>query len=148
MTIELDVQKATAVSPLPTDARFNLWVKTALRGEDDAMLTIRLVGEEESRELNARYRGKDGATNVLSFPADLPKEIGIALLGDIVICAPLVAQEAKVQAKPVMSHWAHLTIHGVLHLLGHDHEQKQEAELMESIEIGLLQSLDIRNPYA
>jgi len=119
-----------------------------LRGEDDAMLTIRLVGEEESRELNARYRGKDGATNVLSFPADLPKEIGIALLGDIVICAPLVAQEAKVQAKPVMSHWAHLTIHGVLHLLGHDHEQKQEAELMESIEIGLLQTLDIRNPYA
>lgn len=148
MTIELDVQNATVFSPLPGETQFKLWVESALRDKCDTELTIRLVDEEESRKLNARFRGKDEATNVLSFPAELPEVIEIALLGDIVICAPLVSEEARAQDKPLMAHWAHLTIHGILHLLGYDHQQAEEAELMESIEIGLLQSLEIPNPYA
>jgi probable rRNA maturation factor len=148
MTIELDVQNATVFSPLPGETQFRLWVESALRDKCHTALTIRLVDEEESRKLNARFRGKDEATNVLSFPAELPEVIEIALLGDIVICAPLVSEEARAQDKPLMAHWAHLTIHGILHLLGYDHQQAEEAELMESIEIGLLQSLEIPNPYA
>jgi probable rRNA maturation factor len=147
MTIEVDVQKATAFDPLPDDEQFNLWVNTAFEGEGDAELTLRLVDQEESRELNSRYRGKDKPTNVLSFPADLPPGLNLNLLGDIVICAPLVGEEAEAQQKSLHSHWAHLVIHGVLHLLGHDHQDELEAEKMESIEVELLASLGFGNPY-
>jgi probable rRNA maturation factor len=147
MTIEVDVQKATAFDPLPDDEQFNLWVNTAIEGEGDAELTLRLVDQEESRELNSRYRGKDKPTNVLSFPADLPPGLNLNLLGDIVICAPLVGEEAEAQQKSLHSHWAHLVIHGVLHLLGHDHQDELEAEKMESIEVELLASLGFGNPY-
>jgi probable rRNA maturation factor len=147
MTIEVDVQKATAFDPLPDDEQFNLWVNTAFEGEGDAELTLRLVDPEESRELNSRYRGKDKPTNVLSFPADLPPGLNLNLLGDIVICAPLVGEEAEAQQKSLHSHWAHLVIHGVLHLLGHDHQDELEAEKMESIEVELLASLGFGNPY-
>jgi len=147
MTIEVDVQQATAFSPLPAHGEFTLWVSAALQDKKDAELTVRLVDEEESRELNHRFRGKDMPTNVLSFPAELPPDIDIPLLGDIVICAPLVQQEAATQNKPVKSHWAHLVIHGVLHLLGYDHQQEQEAEVMEAIEVDVLSSLGYANPY-
>jgi probable rRNA maturation factor len=147
MTIEVDVQKATAFDPLPDNAQFSLWVKTAIKGEGNAELTLRLVDQEESRELNSRYRGKDKPTNVLSFPADLPPGLNLNLLGDIVICAPLVGEEAEAQQKSLHSHWAHLVIHGVLHLLGHDHQDELEAEKMESIEVELLASLGFGNPY-
>jgi probable rRNA maturation factor len=113
----------------------------------DAELTVRLVDEAESQELNSRYRGKDAPTNVLSFPAELPPGTGIPLLGDIVICAPLVQIEAMAQNKPVRAHWAHLVIHGVLHLIGHDHQGEQEAEAMEALEVDLLFSLGYDNPY-
>ena len=146
--IELDVQRATSWEPLPTDEQFGLWVRTALRERTPAELAIRIVDCEESRRLNRQYSGKDAPTNVLSFPADLPKDIGLNLLGDILICAPQVAEEALAQGKPELAHWAHLTIHGVLHLLGHDHHQAAEAEVMEGIEIALLESLGIPNPYA
>lgn len=145
--IELEVQRATRWQPLPGDAEFELWVRTALRGLEAAELTIRIVDREESREFNRRYRGKDAPTNVLSFPADLPAEVGINLLGDILICAPLVGEEAREQGKAEQAHWAHLTIHGVLHLLGHDHQEAADAEVMEGIEIALLESLGIANPY-
>lgn len=145
--IELEVQRATRWQPLPSDAQFKLWVRTALRGLEAAELTIRIVDREESREFNRRYRGKDAPTNVLSFPADLPAEVEVNLLGDILICAPLVAEEAREQGKAEQAHWAHLTIHGVLHLLGHDHQEVVDAELMEGIEIALLESLGIANPY-
>ena len=148
MTIDVDVQKATSFDPLPGDAQFSLWVETALREMGDTELTLRLVDSEESRELNLRYRGKDKPTNVLSFPANLPPELGLHLLGDIVICAPLVCEEAEAQKKSLQSHWAHLVIHGVLHLLGHDHQGEQEAVRMETIEVDLLASLGFRNPYA
>lgn len=147
MTIEVDVQHATVFQPLPGNQEFNLWVSTALQENDDAALTLRLVDEAESRELNFRYRRKDAPTNVLSFPAGLPPGIDVPLLGDIVICAPLVHIEAMAQNKPVQAHWAHLVIHGVLHLLGHDHQDEQEAREMEAIEVDLLFSLGFPNPY-
>jgi probable rRNA maturation factor len=147
VTIELEIQNVTSFRPVPGDEQFRLWVEAALRGATEAVLTLRLVDDGESRKLNERYRGKNRPTNVLSFPADLPEELGIPLLGDIVICAPLVGAEAEAQQKPVQSHWAHLTIHGVLHLLGYDHQEKKAAEEMEALEADLLHSLGIRNPY-
>jgi probable rRNA maturation factor len=147
MTIELQVQRATASEQLPADSQIERWVRTALAECANAVLTIRIVDRQESRQLNARYRGQDTATNVLSFPAKLPSEIDLPLLGDIVICAPLVAAEADAQGKSVEAHWAHLVIHGVLHLLGHDHQQPDEATAMESLEVSLLESLGIGSPY-
>jgi len=148
VTIELDVQRATRFRPQPEDSQIALWVETALAGGTRAILTVRIVGRGESRRLNGRYRGKDRATNVLSFPADLPEQIGLPLLGDVVICAPLVVEEAKSQGKSVEAHWAHLTIHGVLHLLGYDHQQSADAAVMEELEIALLDSLGLPDPYA
>ena len=150
MTIELEVQRATASRPLPSDRQFRLWaeaVLAALAARPRAVLTIRLVDREEGRELNSRYRGRDQATNVLSFPAELPDEVDLPLLGDIVLCAPLVADEAADQEKDLQAHWAHLTIHGILHLLGYDHQRSEEAEAMERLEIRLLGQLGIDNPY-
>jgi probable rRNA maturation factor len=147
MTIELDVQRATAFRPLPEDRQFEIWVATALRDHAPAVLTVRIVEMDEMHQLNRRYRGKDAATNVLSFPAELPDAVELPLLGDVVLCATVVAEEARLQGKSPEAHWAHLTIHGVLHLLGHDHKQPGEAEEMEGLEIKLLESLGFPNPY-
>ena len=147
MTIDVDVQNATTFEPLPDDEQFSLWVETALREHVVAELALRLVDRDESQELNSRYRGKDKPTNVLSFPAEFPPGLDIPLLGDIVICAPLVGEEAEAQHKSRQAHWAHLVIHGVLHLLGHDHQDEQEAAEMEAMEVELLASLGYGNPY-
>jgi probable rRNA maturation factor len=147
VTIEVDVQNATVFEPVPDNAQFSLWVETALRGKSEAELTLRLVDRDESRKLNSRYRGKDKPTNVLSFPAGFPPGLDIPLLGDIVICAPLVGEESEAQQKPLPAHWAHLVIHGVLHLLGHDHQHEHEAVEMEATEVELLASLGFGNPY-
>jgi probable rRNA maturation factor len=147
MAASLDIQNVTAFKPLPGTEQFETWVSLALEGHPGCELTLRLVDEEESRQLNSRYRGKDQPTNVLSFPADLPAGIEPPLLGDIVICAPLVGKEAEAQNKSPQSHWAHLVIHGVLHLLGHDHQVEEEAAEMESLEVDLLASIAIANPY-
>ena len=148
MTIDVDVQNATAYEPLPENEQLVLWVTFALRGKSDVELTLRLVDRDESRALNLRYRGQDKPTNVLSFPAGLPSGLDLPLLGDIVICAPLVDEEAEKQHKSLQSHWAHLVIHGVLHLLGHDHQDEKEAVEMEAIEVDLLESLGFSDPYA
>src|SRR5690349_6363458 len=127
----LDLQLATEISTgLPSQQQFETWLNTALRDEccnkDDIELTIRIVDDAESQTLNHDYRGKDYPTNVLSFPADLPEEIDIPLLGDLVICAPVIAREANEQGKTLDAHWAHMVIHGTLHLLGYDHLTDKE----------------------
>jgi len=148
MTVELDVQRASGNDLVPSDADFQHWVEAVLRNRDDTVLTIRAVGREESAELNMRFRSRKGPTNVLSFKADLPAEVGIPLLGDIVICAPVAAEEARAQGKDPQAHWAHLVIHGVLHLLGFDHQSEAETRRMESRETSLLAGLGYPDPYA
>ena len=145
--IDIAVQNATSVTSLPSKQQFEEWASAALHEHGDAELVIRLVDRHESRQLNAQYRHQDKATNVLSFAADLPEEVGLQLLGDIIICAPVVAEEAEVQHKTVEAHWAHLTIHGILHLLGHDHQAEEETFAMESLETRILQFLGFPDPY-
>ena len=133
---------------LPAASSFRKWAAAAAQGRiRKADLAIRLVDEKEGRALNRHYRGKDYATNVLSFPADLPEGVGLPLLGDLVICAPVVAREAAGQGKPLVAHYAHLTVHGVLHLLGLDHEDEREAEAMEQIEREVMAALGFPDPY-
>ncbi|MEZ5673488.1 MAG: rRNA maturation RNase YbeY [Thiotrichaceae bacterium] len=148
---ELDVQYALDAATLPTEAELNLWVNQALQmanyNKPAPELTIRIVDEAEGRALNQQWRQRDDATNVLSFPFECPPEVPIHLLGDIVLCAPVVAREAREQGKILSAHWAHLTIHGVLHLLGHDHLSEPEAQQMEALEISILQQLNYQNPY-
>lgn len=145
----VDLQCASESTPLPTITQFQTWVDTTLHylQHDKTELTIRLVDKPESQTLNKTYRGKDKPTNVLSFPADVPDFIDEPLLGDLVICTPVTNQEAIEQNKAWAHHWAHMTIHGVLHLLGYDHINDDEAEVMEGLEVNILQTLNIDNPY-
>ncbi len=147
--IELDLQLATEASDLPAEAQLRRWVELALRQRTaDSELTIRLVDAEEGQELNRTYRHKDYATNVLSFPAEVPDGLlDIPLLGDLVICVPVVEREAREQNKALEAHWAHLVIHGCLHLLGYDHIDDEEAEEMEGLERQLLAELGYPDPY-
>ena len=115
---------------------------------DSGEITIRIVDEMESQHLNHEYRGKDKPTNVLSFPFDAPPGVELELLGDLVICRQVVEREAKEQEKDLFAHWAHMVVHGSLHLLGYDHIQDDEAEEMEAIEISVLNALGFENPYA
>ena len=137
----ISIQIASQLNNVPTKAQFKRWAKAALRV--DTEVTIRLVDAQEALELNSQYRGKDYATNVLTFP--LTEEPH--LMGDIIICAPVVAAEAAAQHKDLTAHYAHLTVHGMLHLCGFDHENEPQAELMESIEIQILAKLGYANPY-
>ena len=148
--LELDLQIASDAGNLPSEAQFRTWCELALRQRSaDSELTIRLVDETEGRELNHTYRQRDYATNVLSFPADVPDGLlDIPLLGDLVICAPVVEREALEQNKPAHAHWAHMVIHGCLHLLGYDHIEDEEAEEMEALERELLAELGLPDPYA
>lgn len=148
MTIDLDVQRASGgVEDIPGDSCFQCWVEAVLHDHSHTILTIRVVDCAESAELNLRFRSREGPTNVLSFAADVPAEVDLPLLGDIVICAPLVVEEAAAQGKNPQAHWAHLVIHGVLHLLGFDHGSEADARQMESREIALLASLGFSDPY-
>ncbi len=145
------MQKATRLRALPVQSQFARWVSAALRGcvhRHTAEVTIRLVDEDESAAFNRTYRHKNGATNVLAFPAGLPKGMRSPLLGDLVICAPLVRREAAEQGKKLEAHWAHLTVHGTLHLLGYDHETEAQARSMEALETAILAKLGFRDPYA
>ena len=148
--IQLDVGISDGLprAGLPAAVSFRRWATAACTGRIlRADLAIRLVDSKEGRALNRHYRGKDYATNVLSFPAELPEGVNLPLLGDLVICAPVVAREAREQGKKLNAHYAHLTIHGVLHLLGLDHEDEREALAMEQIERELLAGLGIDDPY-
>ena len=152
MNIELDFQLGANFSHLPSEKLFYNWVEKTLefaqfKVDEPPQLTIRIVDEAEGLELNQTWRQKNYATNVLSFPFEAPPEVDIPLLGDIVICAPVVFKEAIEQQKQATDHFAHLTIHGVLHLLGYDHIEEDQAEEMEALEVDILHTLDIANPY-
>lgn len=149
MSLHVEIQTACS-EPSPDESDIRRWVATALTDhtrQGDTEITVRLVGEAEMTGLNQTYRGKAGPTNVLSFPSDLPGELDLPLLGDIVICAPVVISEAAEQGKNLSAHWAHMTIHGTLHLLGYDHLGDQEASAMETLESTLLQRLDYPCPF-
>lgn len=150
----IDLQLAIEAANLPVEADFARWCATALQqaGYDKPVeITVRLVDADESRTLNHEYRDKDKPTNVLSFPSELPDflqdQLDILPLGDLVICVPVVAAEAIEQGKDVQAHWAHLTMHGTLHLLGFDHIDDADAEEMEALEVAALSRLGIDNPY-
>lgn len=150
MSIDLELQIASTVKTLPHPSQFREWISVALYDRiETAELTIRIVDEEEIAELNEFYRKKSGPTNVLSFPAEIDPHINlpVPILGDIVICAPVVEAEAKRANKELLAHWALMVIHGTLHLLGYDHIQEDEAEVMEGLETELLVSLGFPPPY-
>ena len=147
MNINLDVQRE--VDALPKDEELLKWLNETLTFEnkDDIELTIRFVTEKESAELNEQYRNKKGSTNILSFPIELPAEIELNLLGDLVICSDVVKKEAAEQKKQELAHWAHMVVHGTLHLLGYDHLTETEADVMEDKEIKILSQLGYTDPY-
>lgn len=134
---------------LPGEVAVQQWVTAALSGHrEDGEVVVRIVGSDEGRALNRDYRGRDYATNVLSFPCEVPEAFGPATeLGDLVICAEVVAREAQEQGKPLQDHWAHMVVHGTLHLLGYDHEEDDDAEIMEARERVILAGLGIPDPY-
>lgn len=150
----VDIQRVFKSPGQPDRRRIVKWVDTALETSDQSYAcVVRIVDEPESAELNLQYRHKQGPTNVLSFPFEWPEGLDEAengeaiLLGDLVICAPVVEREALEQQKPLLDHWAHMIIHGLLHLLGYDHIEEQDAEEMETTEIAILNKLQIENPY-
>lgn len=148
LELELAVSYALPRRGLPSAQSFRRWAQAALETRiKHADLALRLVDEREGRALNRHYRGKDYATNVLSFPAELPPGVELPILGDIVLCAPVVAREAVEQGKALNAHYAHLTVHGILHLLGFDHENPIEADAMEALERQILATLGISDPY-
>ena len=142
------VQVACRIRGIPDVRRIRRWARAALAGRRiHAELTVRVVGTREGRLLNERWRGLPNATNVLSFPA-LALAPTPGTLGDIAVCAPVVTREAKAQGKAPAAHWAHLVIHGVLHLLGHDHKNRRDAAAMEALEARILAGLGFPDPYA
>jgi len=150
MNLTVDIQSASA-EPVPDEEDLRHWIGSALTlapVQGDAEVSIRLVDEAEMTELNSNYRGQSGTTNVLSFPTDLPTDLQLPMLGDIVICAPVVRREADEQGKPLQAHWAHMTVHGTLHLLGYDHIEDADAAIMEALETDILKLLEYPCPYA
>ena len=144
----IEIQTVHQANNLPDEQQIHRWVDAALQNHpSDTEIVVRIVDEQESAELNQQYRHKSGPTNILSFPVELPEGIELDLLGDLVICAPVLEKEALEQQKVLADHWAHIIIHGVLHLLGYDHIEDDEAEVMESKEISILNTLKIANPY-
>ncbi|MBN6062957.1 rRNA maturation RNase YbeY [Aggregatibacter actinomycetemcomitans] len=147
MIIDLQIASADE-SGLPTAAQIEQWATAAVQPQSDEVeMTVRIVDEMESHALNLNYRGKDRPTNVLSFPFECPDEVELPLLGDLVICRQVVEREAQEQEKPLMAHWAHMVVHGSLHLLGYDHIEDDEAEEMESLETQIMIGLGFVDPY-
>ena len=148
MTARLEVQRASDSKKIPTKTGLAKYVQATLDGRStDAKLVIRIVDEPESQALNRQYRGIDKPTNVLSFPFEAPPHVPSKHIGDLVICAPVVEREAAEQGKALDAHWAHMVVHGVLHLLGYDHQTDADAETMEGLEIAILGRLGFPNPY-
>lgn len=148
--LTLDVEYTISNTEFPTEEQFKTWVLSTLEltyQKSNAELSIRIIDKNESAMLNQTYRKKTGPTNVLSFPMEASIDIVPPHLGDLAICAPLVLQEAHEQNKSIISHWAHLTIHGILHLLGYDHQTDKDASKMEAIEKHIMKKLSYQDPY-
>ncbi len=145
--MELEIQREINDPSVPDDARIESWIRQTLGDDMAVILNIRIVDLAEGWALNREWRGKDYATNVLSFPAEVPPLDGVRVLGDVVLCAPVIVREAVEQGKSLEAHWAHLVIHGVLHLLGFDHTDGAGAARMETRETQLLTGLGFPNPY-
>lgn len=149
--LALTLQVACNSDAVPDQSKINGWARAALGDAPGGDLTVRIVDQTESQQLNAEYRDKDKPTNVLSFPFQAPEGLPDGAvdpeLGDLVICAEVVEREAHEQGKPAEAHWAHMIIHGVLHLLGHDHLQEEEAEIMEALETKIMADLGFADPY-
>lgn len=145
--LELELQVVDGLQDVPERRQFEAWVAAALQKGAARELSIRVVDEAEGRALNHQYRDKDYATNVLSFPFEVPDGVPIEYLGDLVICAPVVLREAAEQDKGVESHWAHMVVHGVLHLQGFDHINEEDAQMMETLEKVIMARLGYPNPY-
>jgi probable rRNA maturation factor len=148
VTLEVDVQYALAAPNLPTVEQFKTWARASALDLRQAEVVVRVVGEQESAQLNKRYRHQAGPTNVLSFPFESPPAMEMPLLGDLVLCAPVIVREAREQAKPELAYWAHMVVHGMLHLQGYDHEIKAQAREMETRERDIMARLGYVNPYA
>ena len=148
MNLQVDIQCASS-DPVPDEDDIRCWIAAALdkRRQGDTEISLRLVEADEMASLNQTWRGKSGPTNVLSFPSDLPAELQLPLLGDIVICSAVVRDEALQQGKQLIAHWAHMTVHGTLHLLGYDHIEEDEAAVMEALETDILATLNFPCPY-
>lgn len=148
LRLHLDVQRASTAADLPGDAQLRTWARAALADVGGThALTLRLVDAAESAELNQAYRHKAGPTNVLSFPFEAPPGVSSRLLGDLVICAEVVHREAQEQGKSLSAHWAHMVVHGVLHLRGYDHLTESQATDMETLETEIMARLGYPNPY-
>jgi probable rRNA maturation factor len=144
----LDFQMVSESKQLPAQGLFKKWVDTVLQDESqNSEIVIRIVDEQEMIQFNVQYREKTGSTNILSFPFDPPEGVDSDLLGDLLICAPVIEAEARQQNKQLEHHWAHMVVHGVLHLIGYNHIDELEAEEMEALEIKILRSIKIDDPY-
>lgn len=153
MDISVDIQVASEGDDPPEPDSIRRWLRAVLdrelpaRDPREIELSVRLVDREESQALNRRYRQKDYPTNVLSFPSELPADLPFLHLGDIVVCAPVIGEEARAQGKAPFAHWAHMFVHGALHLLGYDHVEDADAQVMEAKEVSILAQLGIADPY-
>jgi len=144
----LEFQIVSESQQIPAQEKFKKWIDAILRDEaENSEVVIRIVDEQEMIQFNSQYRGKNNSTNILSFPFDPPEGVDSDLLGDLLVCAPVVEKEAKQQDKLLEHHWAHMIIHGVLHLIGYDHINDADAEEMEALEIKILRSIKIDDPY-
>lgn len=149
MSYQIDIESNSQSQQIPPVAELERWITAALRSQqlEEAEVSLYIADEAESQELNSQYRGKDYPTNVLSFPADIHEEVGIPLLGDLIVCAPVVEREAQEQGKTLDAHWAHMLVHGSLHLLGFDHIDDGEADEMEALETEIITGLGYPAPY-
>tara|TARA_B110000879_G_scaffold134980_1_gene176605 strand:+ start:599 stop:1075 length:477 start_codon:yes stop_codon:yes gene_type:complete len=148
MNLSIDIQMACPSEESPDEDSIKRWASAAVRDErDNSELNLRIVDEIESADFNQQYRGKIGATNVLSFPFDAVTPEPLPILGDLVVCAPVVNREAREQQKTSEAHWAHIIVHGVLHLLGYDHIENSDAEKMEALETAIMLELNFAPPY-
>jgi probable rRNA maturation factor len=150
VTTELSVSAAfdPEEGDIPEPALIRQWADKACRCSDEVVVSVQIVSRDEMRELNHTWRGKDKPTNVLSFPMELPGEVDLKILGDVVLCADVINAEAKQQHKSSAAHWAHMVVHGMLHLQGYDHVDDDQAEAMEALEIRILNQLGFANPYS